>query len=241
MDEAERINVDGARNVLATAQDAGVERVLLASSAHVYAGQVGTGLDEHSPTSGDSLYARTKLIVEQAGLETASANRLAVVIVRPCLTYGPGVRFNLESLMRAIHGHYYFGVRGTSPMRSFLSVGNAATAIAHLLQAGENGGIYNLADQSPMPLAEFVNSLADHMHVSRPRNLPMFAIRTAIAGAAPLQWMGLRSPINSESLRKLTVSFTLDVNALAATGFRWSDDGLATRNRMVDAYLVSRK
>ena len=138
MDEAEGINIDGARNVLAAAQDAGMERVLLASSAHVYAGQEGMELDEHSPTAGDSFYARTKLMVEQAGLEVASENRIAVVIVRPCLTYGPGVRFNLESLMRAIQGHYYFGVRGICPMRSFLSVGNAAAAIAHLLKAGEN-------------------------------------------------------------------------------------------------------
>jgi UDP-glucose 4-epimerase len=239
MDEAERINVNGARNVLVAAQGAGVERVLLASSAHVYAGQEGTGLDEHSPTSGDSVYAHTKLMIEQAGLTVASADRMVVVIVRPCLTYGPGVRFNLESLMQAIHGYYYFGVRGISPMRSFLSVGNAARAIAHLSQVGDNGRIYNCADQSPMPLVEFVNSLADHMQVSRPRNLPMFAIRAAIAGMAPLRWMGLRSPINRESLRKLIVSFTLDVSALAASGFRWSDDGQVTRKRMVDAYLRS--
>jgi nucleoside-diphosphate-sugar epimerase len=126
-------------------------------------------------------------------------------------------------------------------MRSFLSVDNAASAIAHLSQVGENGRIYNLADQSPMSLVEFVNSLADHMRVSRPRNLPIFAIRAAIAGAVPLQWMGLRSPINRESLRKLTVSFTLDVNMLAASGFRWLDDGQITRKIMVDAYLGSRK
>ena len=241
MDEAERTNVDGARNVLVAAQDAGVEHVLLVSTAHVYAGQEGVGLDEHSPTSGDSFYARTKLMVEELGLEAASANRPAVVIVRPCLTYGPGVRFNLESLMRAIQGHYYFGIRGVSPIRSFLSVGNAAKAIAHLSRVGENGKIYNLADQFPMYLVEFVNSLAHYMRVSRPSSLPMFAIRTAIAGAAPLRWMGLRLPVDRESLRKLTVSFTLDINALAASGFRWLDDGQITRKRMVDAYLGCRK
>jgi nucleoside-diphosphate-sugar epimerase len=235
-DEAERINVDGARIVLAAAADVGVERVLLASSAHVYAGQEGTGLGEQSATAADSFYARTKLMVEQAGLEAASAGGSAVVIMRPCLTYGPGVRFNLESLMRAIRGHYYFHVRGASPMRSFLSVDNAAAAITHLLQAGENGRIYNLADQTPISLVEFVNSLADLMQSSRPKSLPLFAIRSAIAGTAPLRWVGLRSPINDESLRKLTVSFTLDVKELAASGFRWSDDLLAARKRMVDAY-----
>ena len=218
-----------------------MERILLVSSAHVYAGQEGTELDEQSPTACDSFYSRTKLIVEQAALEAASANRLAAVIVRPCLTYGPGVRFNLESLMRAIQGHYYFHIRGENPMRSFLSAGNAAKAITHLLQSGENGRIYNLADQTPMPLVEFVNSLADLMHVSRPIHLPLFAIRAAIVGAAPLQRMGLRLPVSQEALRKLTTSFSLDVKALASTGFQWLDDGLATRKRMVDVYLASRE
>lgn len=239
-DEAEQINVDGARNVLVAARDTGTERVLLASSAHVYAGQEGNNLGEKSATAGDSFYARTKLMVEQAGLEAASAGGPAIVIVRPCLTYGPGVRFNLESLMRAIRGHYYFHIRGSNPMRSFLSVDNAAAAITHLLQAGENGRIYNLADQTPISLVEFVNSLADLMQTSRPRNLPLFAIRSAIAGTAPLKRIGLRSPINSESLRKLTVSFTLDVRQLGASGFRWSDDSLAARRRMVEAYRRSR-
>ena len=240
MDEAFQINVGGTRNVLDAAQKAGVERVLLVSSAHVYADQEGTDLDEQSPTAGNSFYARTKLMVEQAGLEAANSNRLAVVIVRPCLTYGPGVRFNLESLMRAIQGHYYFHVRGRNPMRSFLSVGNAAEAIMYLSQVGVNGRIYNLADNSPIPLVEFIDSLADLMNVHRPRYVPMLVIRAAIAGAEPLRWMGLRSPINRESLRKLTVSFSLDVKALAASGFRWLDDGLVTRKRMVEAYLASR-
>jgi dihydroflavonol-4-reductase len=241
MDEAFEINVVGTRTVLAAAQNAGVERVLLASSASVYAGQKGTELDEQSPTAGDSFYARAKLMVEQAGLEAAHANRLAVVIVRPCITYGPGVRFNLESLMRAIQGHYYFHIRSGNPRRSFLSVGNAALAIKHLLQVGVSGRIYNLADEFPLSLAEFTDSLADLLNVHRPRNVPMCLIRAAISGTAPLRWMGLRLPINHESLQKLTVSFTLDVRALAASGFRWLDDEQVTRKRMVDAYLRSRE
>jgi len=239
MDEAFQINIGGTRNILAAARHARVERVLLASSAHVYAGQEGTELDEQSLTAGDSFYAHCKLILEKAGLEAVESNRMSVVIVRPCLIYGPGVRFNLESLMRAIQGKYYFHIRGKNPMRSFLSVGNAAAAILHLSQVGETGKIYNLADETPLPLVAFIDSVAHLLKVSPPRNLPMFAVRTAIAGATPLRWMGLSLPINSESLRKLTVPFSLDVKALAASGFRWSDDGLVSRKRMVDAFLLS--
>jgi nucleoside-diphosphate-sugar epimerase len=240
IDEAERINVGGTRNVLAAAQNAGVGRVLLASSALVYAGQKGTDLNEQSPTAADSHYARTKLLVEREGSETASVGRLDVIIFRPCLTYGPGVRGNLESLMRAVRGHYYFHIRGCSPVRSFLSVGNAAAAISHLLREGQTGKVYNIADRNAGDLVEFVNAVADLMQVSRPRSLPLSAIRAAIAATVPLQWMGFRSPINLESLRKLTESFTLNVNALAQSGFQWCDEGLATRKQMVVTYLRSR-
>jgi nucleoside-diphosphate-sugar epimerase len=238
--EAEETNVGGTRNLLEAAQNAGVDRVLLTSSAFVYAGQAGTDLNEQSPTASDSFYARTKLAVEAAGLEIADRGRLSVVILRPCLTYGPGVRFNLKSLMRAIQCHYYFHIRGKSPMRSFLSVDNCVSGISHLLLHGENGKIYNLADEHSQLLVDFVNSLADLMRVPRPRSLPIGAVRAAVASTLPLQWMGLRSPINGEALRRLTQSFTLDVGALARTGFNWFS-GSAAQKKMVDAYLLSLK
>ncbi len=239
VDEAQETNVEGTRNVLDASRNAGVERVLLASSAFVYAGQAGTDLNEQCPTAGESIYARTKLLVEEAGLKMADRDRLSVVIFRPCLTYGPGVRFNLESLMRAIQRRYYFHIRGRNPMRSFLSVDNCVSGISHLLLHGKNGQIYNLADEHSLSLADFVNSLADLMRVARPISLPIGAVRAAIASTLPLQWMGFRSLINSESLRKLTQSFTLNVGALAQTGFIWSD-GYDARKKMVDAYLQSR-
>jgi hypothetical protein len=38
---------------------------------------------------------------------------------------------------------------------------------------------------------------------------------------APAARLGLRVPLTRESLTKLTTSFSLDVAALADTGFRW--------------------
>ena len=238
-EEAEQINLGGAQNILRASRDGGVCRVLLASSAHVYAGQEGSGLDEQSPASGDSFYARIKLLVEQMGLETSSTSALQVIIARPCLTYGPGVRFNLASLLRAIRGRYYFQIRGVNPMRSFLSVGNAAAALLHLAEQGEAGTIYNLADRQPVALAEFVNSLADLMHVARPWQIPRCMVHAAIAGAVPLQWLGWNAPVNRDSLRKLTVPFTLNVERLAASGFRWPDSGWAAKISMVESFLAS--
>lgn len=239
--KVQEVNVGGTQNVLAAAKAAGVGRVLLASSALVYRNQEGMDLDEGSATAPDTVYARSKLEAERAGLKAAEDGRMSVCIARPCLTYGPGVRTNLESLMGAVRRHYYFHIRDKNPMRSFLSVGNAAAAMLHLLRSGESGRIYNLADRTPRLLAEFVDAIADQMSTSRPRTLPLIALQAAIVAAGPLQWMGIAQTLNSDSLRKLTTSFTLNVGVLSESGFCWLNDEMSTRKEMVDSYLESRR
>jgi len=235
--EAEQINAGGVANLMEQCIAVGVERVVLASSALVYAGGQGIDLDEQSATDDDSVYARTKLQAEDISLQASQSGRIQVVIVRPCLTYGPGVRFNLAAMMRAIHRHYYFHLRGINPKRSFLSVSNAAAAISHLLDSGESGKTYNLSDREPLSLVDFANSLADDMSVARPLTLPVSLIHAATTVTFPLHQLGLPMPVTRESLRKLTHSFTLDVGALEKSGFCWLDDGQETRKKMVETYL----
>lgn len=213
-------NVGGTERLLDAAVQAGVHRTVVASSAHVYAGQTGVGLKESSPTEGDSVYGEMKLAVEAAAAR-ARASGLQTVVIRPCITYGPGVRFNLASLMRAVRKGYYFHTGDVDPLRSFLSVDAAAAAILHLLSADAPEGTYNVADREPVRLSEWVNGLAERMGVRRPKRLPMPLLRAGAAAGSLAKSLKLPSPLTQEALRKLTASFSLDVGALAATGFVW--------------------
>ena len=231
---ARAINVDGTQRLLEAAGDAGAGRVIVTSSAHVYAGQSGIGLDESSPTSGDSVYAEMKLAVETAAAD-ARSNGLDVVVIRPCITYGPGVRFNLASLMKAIRKGYYFHVGSVDPVRSFLSVDTAAAAIVHLFSTKNEFHTYNIADREPVHLVEWVNGLAGRMRVRRPRTLPMGVLRVGAALLSPVGAMGFPVPLSPESLNKLTTSFSLDVSALARTGFLWPSTTDEILDQMVQA------
>lgn len=217
---ARAINVGGTQRLLEAAGDAGAGRVIVTSSAHVYAGQSGIGLNESSPTLGDSAYAEMKLAVEAAATD-AWSNGLDVVVIRPCITYGPGVRFNLASLMKAIRGGYYFHAGSVDPVRSFLSVDAAAAAIIHLFSTKDASRTYNIADREPVHLVEWANGLADRMRVQRPHTLPMGVLRATALLLSPAVAMGFPAPLSTESLNKLTTSFSLDVSALARTGFLW--------------------
>jgi nucleoside-diphosphate-sugar epimerase len=232
---AREINVQGTLNLLDATKSAGVGRFILASTAHVYSGQRGVGLTEQAPVAGDSFYALLKLEAEAAA-QAAAMQGLDVVIVRPCIVYGPGVRFNLASLMRAVQRGYYFHAGGADSLRSFASVDTVAAAIVHLLQFGDSGQPYNIADREPVHLVAWVDDLARRMGAHPPRTLPMPLLRAGAAALDPLAKLGLPAPLTTEKLDKLTASFSLDVSALEATGFVWPSTTHEVLDEMVAAF-----
>ncbi len=218
--QARRTNVDGTRLLLRAALDADVSRFILLSSAHVYAGQQGQDLDESSPTAPDTPYGALKLDAEKLALE-AQKEGLAVTILRPCLTYGPGVRFNLQSLLRAVHRGLYVHARGVRTVRSMASVDTVSAAIIHLLSSPQADGIFNVADRRPIDLEPWVNALADRTNVKHPRAVSPALLKALASVGTAAAAMGLPAPITLDSLRKLTSSFSLSTQKLAASGFTW--------------------
>ena len=233
------VNVGGARNVLQASSRVGVRRVVIGSSAHVYEGQSGVGVLEDAPQAAENVYAETKIEVEKLAREYGERG-LEVVVGRPCLTYGPDVRFNLYKLMQAIDRGIYFHAGSRKVERSFASVYSAAAAFVHLGEKGKPGEAYNIADREPMLLEEFTNDLADRMQRPHPRRIPYAMLWSGAAGFSAAGKLGIKGPLTLDSLRKLTESFSLNTDKLAATGFLWPDDGERAREDMVKAYLAGK-
>jgi nucleoside-diphosphate-sugar epimerase len=235
---ARNINVGGATNLLESAKRNGVRRVVVASSVHVYAEQAGESVKEDAPLVAENFYAATKIEVEKTAREF-SGSGLEVVIGRPCLTYGPGVQFNLFRLMKAIDRGTYFHAGRVKVERSFGSVYSAAAAFRFLAEKGKPGEAYNIADERAMLLEDFTNDIADRIKRKRPKRLPYAALWTTAAGFSALKPLGLRGPINLESLNKLTRSFSVSTAKLSAAGFIWPDTGERGRQEMVNSYLAA--
>jgi nucleoside-diphosphate-sugar epimerase len=100
--EFRRINVDGTLNLARQAAAAGVKRFIFLSSIKVNGefteiGKPFTADDEPAP---EDPYGISQYEAEQALLQIASNSGMEVVIIRPPLVYGPGVKANFESMMR---------------------------------------------------------------------------------------------------------------------------------------------
>ena len=234
---AQAVNVGGAQNVLQASRKAGVRRVVLASSAHVYKGQCGFGISEDAPKHAENLYAQTKIETESLALQ-AAADGMEVVIGRPCLTYGPNAAFNLAKLMRAIHRGYYFHIRSRKVTRSLCSAYTASRAFVHLAEKGITREAYNISDREPVDLADFVNDIAARMKRRTPVAVPYSLLWCGAVACSPLKLIGREAPVSFAALGKLAQSFALDSSKLAASGFEWHRSDERARQEMVDSYLA---
>ncbi len=100
--EFRRVNVEGTANLARQAAVAGVKRFVFLSSVKVN----GESTEQGQPFTADNAPApkdpygvskhEAELLLRQIAVETG----MEVVIIRPPLVYGPGVKANFESLMR---------------------------------------------------------------------------------------------------------------------------------------------
>lgn len=100
--EFRKANVEGTLNLARQAAAAGVKRFIFISSIKVN----GEGTSLGKPFSADDTpapvdaYGISKLEAEQGLYALAASTGMEVVIIRPVLVYGPGVKANFLSMMR---------------------------------------------------------------------------------------------------------------------------------------------
>lgn len=127
--EFRKVNVRGTENLARQAADAGVRRFVMVSTVKVNGestepGHPFTALDAPAP---QDAYAISKHEAEQ-GLRAISAQTgMEVVIVRPPLVYGPGVKANFQTMMRWLHRGIPLPLGGvTGNRRSLVALDNLA-------------------------------------------------------------------------------------------------------------------
>ncbi len=153
------VNVQGTRNVLRAAAEAGVRRVVYVSSVAAV-GHNGQRLDESSwNTDQSNPYYRSKILSERAAWETAKAHNLPMVAVLPSAIIGPHTTRLTDTMgfLAAVLGrklmldpNFYF---------NFVDVRDVADGLIRAAEKGRAGQRYLLANQQASSLAEVIEAL----------------------------------------------------------------------------------
>ena len=171
-DEYRRINVGGSVNIAMQAVDKGAKRFVFLSSVKVHGESSKLGhpfsiADDPSPADP---YSVSKWEAEIALRDVAQKTGIDLVIVRPPLVYGPGVRANFLTMLRWISRGWPLPLGDLDNRRSFLALENLADLIcaccSHPAAAGQT---FLASDDEDLSTTELLQRLGDA--IGRPAHL----------------------------------------------------------------------
>ncbi len=170
-----RVNVDGTLGLARQAAEAGARRLVLVSTVKVNGEQTLPGRPftaDSQPEPGDP-YGVSKLEAEQGLLRIARETGLEVVIIRPPLVYGPGVKGNFATLVRLVEKGLPLPLGAVRNQRSLVGVDNLVdlivTCMDHPAAASQ---VFLAADGEDVSTPELLRRLSA-ARGRRPRLVPV--------------------------------------------------------------------
>lgn len=129
--EFRRVNVTGTLNLARQAVAAGVRRFVFLSSIKVNGEETAPGqpFRADDPPRPLDPYGLSKQEAEEGLRQLAREGNMEVVIIRPPLVYGPGVRANFEAMMRWLHRGLPLPLGSIHNQRSLVALDNLVDLI----------------------------------------------------------------------------------------------------------------
>ena len=201
-----RLRTEGTDNLLAAGRGAGVQRFIAQSyAAWPYArtgGPVKTEQDPLDPTPVRDMRGSMEAIQH---LESAvvGADWTVGIVLRYGALYGPGTSLAPGGEQLEMVRQRKFPVVGSGAgVWSFVHVADAAEATVAALRHGERG-IYNVVDDDPAPVAEWLPGLASELGAPKPWRVPRFVGRLLAGEAGAVMMTEIRGASNEKAKRDL--------------------------------------
>ncbi len=201
------VNVEGTRNMLQAAVQAGLQRFVHGSTIGVY------GIDDNGPVGDDSalnpdnIYGITKLEGEKVVRQYF--DRLPLAIVRISETYGPGDR-RLHKLFQEIRKRRFFHIGDGMNLHHLVYIDDLLAGLG--LAATEKaamGNTFVLAGPRSVTTEEMITSICKAVNVDVPRlRVPLWPMMaTAVVMEGILRPIGIQPPLHRRRMNFFVKSF----------------------------------
>lgn len=200
-----RLRREGTRHLLDAALAAGARRVVAQSVAFAYPPHGAWVKSEDDELYVDGPAPFDTAIGALHALETAvrGADGLEGVVLRYGYFYGPGTSYAADgSIARQVRARRFpIGGRGTGRW-SFIHVDDAARATIAAVEGGPPG-VYNVVDDEPAPVSEWLPVYAAALGAAPPRRLPAWLVRLVAGRFAAFGMTQARGASNARARGRL--------------------------------------
>jgi nucleoside-diphosphate-sugar epimerase len=209
----DRVNHLATAQAAATAAQRGIRRFVFVSSIRAQSGPASNhALTERDPPTPSDAYGRSKLAAEAA----VALSGVPFTILRPVLLYGPGVKGNLATLLRAARSPWPLPVKLFGNRRSLLGTKNFISALRFVLSAPQTiGATYVVADPGIPPSIGELIAMMREAQGRRPRLVPIPPALVEL----PLRLLG-----RGELWCRLGGDLRVDPGKLIAAGWKPPED-----------------
>jgi 2-alkyl-3-oxoalkanoate reductase len=204
-----RLRTEGTDHLLAAGRAVGIRRFIAQSIVAIgtYArtgGPVKTEedpLDLDLPAKGRSGADAIRYLEDAVtGIEGTEG-----IVLRYGAFYGPGTGISADPealLTRSIRKRRLPIIGGGGGVWSFVHIEDAASATVAAVDNGGPGS-YNVVDDEPAPVREWLPFLAEQLGAKKPMRVPRFVVRLLAGEAAVMQMTEVRGASNAKAKREL--------------------------------------
>ena len=204
--QTSRLRTEGTDYLLSAAQAVGVRRFVAQSNgAFAYARTGGPVKGEEDPLDPSPPREMRSTAAALRHLEQAvlGAQWTDGIVLRYGAFYGPGTSMAPgEEQFELIRGRKFPLVGAAGGVWSFIHVADAADATLAAIEHGSRG-VYNVVDDDPAPVAEWLPALAQELGAKKPMRVPKFIGRLFAGEIGAMMMTELRGASNAKAKRAL--------------------------------------
>jgi nucleoside-diphosphate-sugar epimerase len=201
-----RLRSEGTQHLIEAARSAGARRLVAQSYAGwPYERAGGPARSETDPLDPDPPRTMRRSLAAIRALEAAvlGAGDLEGVVLRYGAFYGPGTSIAPGSdIAESVRRRRFPIVGSGGGVWSFIHIDDAASATAAAIEAGPPG-IYNIVDDEPAPVRDWLPALADALGARPPHRVPAWVGRLVIGAAGTSLMTAIRGASNARAARDL--------------------------------------
>jgi nucleoside-diphosphate-sugar epimerase len=200
-----RVRAEGTRNLVAAAQAAGARRLVAESVAFFYEPEGDWVKDEEAPLFVDppGRFVAARDAIAELESTVTGADGLEGIVLRFGWFYGPGTYYDRGGSMadETLKRRNPIVGAGTGTF-SFIHVDDAAAAFVAALAHG-GPGVYNVVDDEPAALREWLPVYAEALGAKPPRRVPAWLARLLAGPDLASAALEMRGAANAKAKREL--------------------------------------
>jgi nucleoside-diphosphate-sugar epimerase len=200
-----RLRTEGTDHLLAAGRAVGVRRFVAQSYFAFYERRGGAVKSEEDPPDLSPAREMRETVRAIRHLDDAvlDAAWTEGIVLRYGAFYGPGTSMSAGSDEFELVRKRKFPVVGNGAgVWSFIHVADAADATVAAVDGGRRGA-YNIVDDDPAPVAEWLPALAQKLGAKRPMRVPRFVGRLFAGEAGAVMMTEVRGASNAKAKREL--------------------------------------